>query len=217
MNKTLLITLDFPPLTGGVAHYYQQRVAKMNPDEIVVLMNKVSGAGQSNSEVKIHYKKFFCKFIWPHWIPLVWHIIKNARQEKASHLWVGQVLPVGTATIIANKFLHLPYTVTCHGNDLLRAKKHPRKFSLTKKILAGAGNVEANTEFTKNILTQDFFVLSDKIKVIRPENTLGKGMASRENMDDFIFENKLSGKKILPSVGRLVESKGFDQVIQASF
>jgi len=217
MPRTLLITLDFPPLTGGIAHYYQQRVAQLDPTEVVILMNKISETKKLDAKIKIYYKKFFCKVIWPHWLPLIWQIIKVVRKEKITELWVGQILPVGTATIIANIFLHLPYRVTCHGNDLLRAKKHPRKFKLARKILAGATEVEANTEFTKNILIRDFSISEDKIKIIRPENTLTKGMANRDKMDAFITERNLVGKQILLSVGRLVESKGFDQVLEALF
>jgi phosphatidylinositol alpha-1,6-mannosyltransferase len=217
MNKKLLITIDFPPLTGGVANYYRDRIKKMNSDEIVVLTDKniLRKENKKWNEKKAYYKKIFCKIIWPHWLPMVWHIIKISKKEKINELWVGQILPVGGAVKIANFFLGLPYTVTCHGNDLLRAKKIKRKFILAKNILQNAKKIEANTKFTKNILIQDYKIQTEKIDIIYPENTLKKEMLDKEKIKELAEKYNLQDKKVLLSVGRLVESKGFDKSLEA--
>jgi phosphatidylinositol alpha-1,6-mannosyltransferase len=209
-EKTLLITLDFPPLVGGVAEYYFNRVKKMNPEEVVVL------ADGNDLEIggKIYRRKFFSPLIWPHWLPLLWHIYKITKKENIKELWVGQILPVGTAVWLVSKILHLPYKITCHGNDLLRAKNNPRKFKLAKKILKNARLVEANTEFTKNILVKDFNIPVEKIEIIYPENTLCREMVDEKKVGELRQKYNLNGKKVLLTVARLVESKGIDTVIR---
>jgi len=109
----------------------------------------------------------------------------------------------------------LSFFVTCHGNDLLRSKSVERKYKLAKKILRDAEFVEANTEFTKNILIKDFDVPEEKIKVVYPVNTLKKEMVDEVKVGKLREKYNLAGKKILLTVARLVESKGIDLVIKA--
>ena len=213
--KTLLVTLDFPPLIGGVANYYFNRVNKMQSDEIVVLMNKTANQQLPIASYRLYYKNFFTKLIWPHWLPLIWRIYFLAKKEKIGRLWAGQILPVGTATAIASRFLKLPYFVTCHGNDLLRAKQQPRKYKLAKKILRQAEFIEANTKFTKNILVKDFGINKNKIKIVYPECSLSKDMADKGKVEELRKKYHLQGKKVLLAVARLVKSKGIENVLKA--
>ncbi len=254
-EKTLLVTLDFPPLFGGVANYYFERVKILSKEEIFVLMNQITDYKLqiTNYDFKIYYKSFFTKLLWPHWLPLIWHIYRIVKKEKINKIWVGQVLPVGTAvwgisrllsfqrsaswrmkssnffsrrdpstsashcsaSVQDDKIRPLAYFVTCHGNDLLRAKNQPRKFKIAKLILRDAEFVEANTEFTKNILINDFQIPAEKIKIVYPVNTLKKEMVDEKKVSELREKYNLIGKKVLLTVGRLVKSKGIDQVICA--
>jgi len=218
--KTLLVTMDFPPLLGGIANYYFNRVKKMPVDEVVVLMNKIENYKNIKLNNKIYFKKFFIKYFWPRWIILIWYIYKIIKKNKIQKIWVGQILPVGAAVWIVCKFLNLfnkkiSFFVTCHGNDLLRAEKNIRKFKLAKKILNSAEYIEANTEFTKNILINKYKINNKKIKIIYPENTLKKEMVDENEVKKLKEKYSLAGKKVLITVARLVESKGIDQVIKA--
>ncbi|MDD5290317.1 MAG: glycosyltransferase family 4 protein [Patescibacteria group bacterium] len=225
-KKTLLITLDFPPLTGGVAEYYLNRVKKMDSDEIVILAPVVipakagiqelfSGSRvMARDDIKIYRRKFLLAWIYPHWLPIIKHIYYIAKKENITELWAGQVLPVGTAVWLVSKILRLPYKITCHGNDLLRAKTHPRKFKLAKRILKDARTVEANTVFTKNILIDDFKVPAEKIEIIYPENTLRREMVDEKKVGELRQKYNLSNKKVLLTVARLVESKGIDTILK---
>mgnify|MGYP001195870973 CR=1 FL=1 len=267
--KTLLITLDFPPLIGGVANYYFNRVKVMagKGDEMAVLAptfvipaqagiqarknwirlhENGDQVGDDNKEIKIYRKNFFTNFFWPHWLPLIWQIYKIVKKEKINRLWVGQILPVGTAVWIVCKFCNLfchprasedplnqrdsrfrgndirkqddkkfSFFITCHGNDLLRAKNNQRKFKIAKRILRDAELVEANTEFTKNILINDFDIGLEKIKIVYPVNTLTREMVDQKKVSELKEKYNLANKKVLLTVARLVESKGIDKVIQA--
>lgn len=239
--------MDFPPLIGGIANYYRQRVRQVvdTGKTVVVLMNKseIYDLRFKIYDFKLIYKHFFWRFIWPHWLPLVWHIYKIAKKEKIKRLWAGQILPVGTAVWLICKIMNLfshchphksedlvvqgdsprilrggndiIYFVTCHGNDLLRAKKNKRKFLLAKKILKDAEFVEANTEFTKNILINDFKVQPEKIRIVYPVNTLKKEMVDPQKVAELKEKYNLANKKVLLTVARLVESKGIDRVLES--
>jgi phosphatidyl-myo-inositol dimannoside synthase len=213
-RKTLLVTLDFPPLVGGVAEYYFNRVKKMESNEIVVLADDLKIENlKLKIGIKIYRNKFLSPLLYPHWLPIIKHIYCTAKKENVKALWAGQVLPVGTAVWLVSKILCLPYKITCHGNDLLRAKNHPRKFQLARKILKDAKIVEANTIFTKNILMEYFKVPAGKIKIIYPENTLRREMADEKKVGELRQKYNLENKKVLLTVARLVESKGIDTVV----
>lgn len=211
----LLVTLDFPPLLGGIANYYFNLVKKIAPNEVAVLMNKTANQPEANYPFEIYYKKFFSKFIWPHWLPLVWQVYHTARKIQAQQLWVGQVLPVGTAVLWVARWLKLPYKVTCHGNDLLRAKQSARKYALAQKILKAACQLEANTQFTKNILVNDFKIAAEKIKIVYPQNVLKKEMVNQNQLAALRNKYQLANKKVILTVARLVKSKGVEQVIKS--
>ena len=207
MRKTLLVTMDFPPLLGGIAEYYFNLVKKMPNNEIVVLADTTNYKSSTNYKLqitnynfKVYYKNFFTKFIWPHWLFLIWQIYKVVKQEKVQKIWVGQILPVGTAVWMVSKILKIPYFITCHGNDLLRARQVARKFKLAKKILRAAEFIEANTEFTKNILVNDFKILDEKIKIVYPENTLSREQVDNKKVQELREKYNLQNKKILLTV-----------------
>lgn len=212
--KTLLITQDFPPLTGGIANYYWNRVKKMQSNEIVVLMNKVNSYQLPVTSYQLYYRNFFTKYFWPHWLPLIWQAWKIIKKEKPDIIWVGQVLPVGSAVWLLSKILKIKYFVTCHGNDLLRAKQNARKYKLAKKILANAKYIEANTKFTKEILIKNFGVTENKINIVYPECTLSRSQVDKNKVEELKSKYNLHGKKVLLTVARLVKSKGIEKIIK---
>lgn len=216
MKKTLLVTIDFWPKVGGVANYYLNLCRNFKLNKIVVLTTKIEREPEdkklkNNFNFEIYRKGLLTKLpIWPKWLPMFWHIWKVASKEKIKLIWVGDILPTGTVVYYLSKIFKLSYIVSCHGNDLLFAKKVPRKKKMAAKILTSAKYVSANSDYTKKIV-QSFGVKEDKIKIVNP------GIAVKRASDsaDLKVKYGLRDKKVLLSIGRLVERKGFDKVIES--
>ncbi|NCP17457.1 glycosyltransferase family 4 protein [Candidatus Kuenenbacteria bacterium] len=214
MKKILLVTIDFWPKIGGVANYYFNLCRHLEKDRIVVLTQRngeqILPPAQS---FKIYRKNLVAgRGIWPRWLPMLWQIWQVVRKEKVELIWVGEVLPSGTAIYFLSKFLKLPYIVSCHGNDILQAEKFRRKKKLAEKILRGAKWVTVNSQYTGE-LVKSLGVSRDKIKVVHPGVT-----SINQEQSAFQSGGQAGGrksKKILLSIGRLVERKGFDKVIEA--
>jgi phosphatidylinositol alpha-1,6-mannosyltransferase len=215
MKKLLIATIEFPPQKGGIANYLAGLAGALPADKVVLLTPRQNGEEKfdGGESYKIYRKKLFAKFIWPKWLPMVWHLWRTVRKEKVEAILVGQVLPVGTSAMIIKKFLGIPYFVSCHGMDILTAAENPRKKKLMNKILEQTSGIIANSEFTKNELIK-LGVLENKIKIIYPCVAKKDGIAS-----DKILEIKnrlgLADKKIILTVGRLVARKSQDKVIEA--
>lgn len=195
--KYLLTTLEYPPQVGGVATYYANLIAAWSKeDEWLVVDN-------SNYQL---VKPGRCG-----WFRSVNTLIK-ARHRKFDLVFIGQILPLGTAALIVSLFLRLPYGVFLHGMDLSFALRGKRKRLLTELILGRAKHIVCANSYVQKILNDLFPTVSEKIIVINPGVIDGAAQASRSDLAD---RYNLSGKRVLLSIGRLVERKGFDMVIKA--
>lgn len=132
------------------------------------------------------------------------------RREKPDFLFVGQVLPLGTVAYLLRR--RVPYVVFTHGMDVLMAQKSWRKQRLVKKILEYAKLVVANSEFTRNLLTA--YSLQTTAAVVYPCPDIATD-AKREDVEQLRSKLGLNGKKVLLTLGRVVERKGHDTVIKA--
>ncbi len=215
MKKLLIATIEFPPQKGGIANYLAGLAGALPQDRVAILVPQFRGSENfdSRQSYKIYHRKMFAKILWPRWLPIVWHLWRTARREKAEVILVGQVLPVGTAVMILNKIFKIPYFVSCHGMDILTASKNPRKKKLMNKILEQAAGIIANSEFTKNELIK-LDVSENKITVVYPCVVLENGI-EQEKVSEIKNRLGLAEKKIIFTVGRLVARKGQDKIIEA--
>lgn len=93
-----------------------------------------------------------------------------------------------------------PYTVTCHGSDILvNLDKWPHRW-LTKMALANADEIYAVSDAIKHRLAQAGFKATLKLNTIRPEFKPAKGVKK---------------KKQIITVGTVYPRKGTDILIEA--
>lgn len=119
---------------------------------------------------------------------------------------VSHVLPMGYVALIFKKIFSIHYIVFTHGMDILIPQQNKWKKFWVKKILKNANLVVSNSGFTRDEILK-LGVKKQKTEVIYP--------CPNPNIKNLEFPKKLSDKKIILSVGRLVERKGVDKVIEA--
>ncbi len=203
MKKSLLITTDYIPNTGGIANYWHNINNFMPKNNFFILAPRVDC---SNDEENIIRKKFFVSFIWPHWLILLLNSYLIIKKYKIAIPIAGQVLPVGTVLYLLKKFRLIgQYYISCHGMDLLIPRG--RKRLLVKKILIQADKIIVNSKFTQKAV-EDYGIDTKKIFIVYP-------CPQRYPESDLDIKAKygLSADNILFSVGRLVKRKGIDVVL----
>lgn len=204
MKKTLLITTDYPPKIGGVANYYKNIVNNLDPEKIVVLTN-------DNNKLLTRLP------IWPKWLPSFWNIYKTIKKEKIEVLLIGQILPLGTVAWLLNKFTKIPYIIMTHAMDVTFPQKYARKKWLIKKILASSYKVTTVSRFTEQQLKKLMTGRNlSKIEVIYPCPNLRLRDIDEDVLTHVKNKYQIKNKKIILSVGRIVERKGFDAMIQTT-
>lgn len=205
MKKTLLITLEYPPMIGGVSRYYQHLVELLPRDRIWVLDNEHNALLSQT------------RWMWPRWLRGAWSTWRAVTQHHIEHILVGQILPLGTVALILRLLRRIPYTVMTHAMDItvpMNPQSPKRKQFLLRLILRHASSVTTVSRYTKDKII-NCGVPSDRIHVIHPCPHIN-GTESSETLTQPSSQQPMSvDQKILLSVGRLIERKGFDTVIRA--
>lgn len=206
MKKTLLITLEYPPQIGGVAHYYKNLVSRL-PDESIRVLDNRDGKLTARA-----------RWLWPKWIPGLIHSIRTVREQRIEHVLVGQILPIGTIALIMKLFLGIPYTVMTHAMDVTRpfaGEVGQRRKWLVKKIIKYAHSITTVSIYTRLHL-EELGARPRDITMIYPcanvSPTQGILPGSIHELDT---QYNLAGKKVVLSVCRLVKRKGIDMALQA--
>jgi phosphatidylinositol alpha-1,6-mannosyltransferase len=237
MKKTLLITLEFPPQVGGVANLLANLCARLPNDKISVLAPRVprNYLFDQNQKYKIYRRKLIIETVlfWPRWFFLFWHTCRLIRQEiieerkggkRTEEILVGQVLPVGYSALILWKLFKIPYSVLTYGMDITLPARNKWKRRMLIMVLRNARRIICAGSFVQSKVVE-LGMPKEKTIVIYPCPNLNQESRTknqsfdqtqgRELRKEIIKKHNLEGKRILLTVGRLVERKGHDMVIEA--
>lgn len=217
MLKTLLITTDYPPKIGGVSEYLSQICRRLPEDEIVVLTTTEHNSADFDliENYKIIRKNllYSCKLVWPKWLKLLFSAYSTVKDTGCNQILVGQILPVGTVAMILNILFKIPYIVSTHAMDITILSNSQRKTGLAKKILKRSKKVITVSHYTRSKLIQ-LGVDKDKISIISPATDIYI-KSNINKADEFTEKFGLTGKKIILTVGRIIERKGHLEVLKS--
>lgn len=184
--RIILATLEYPPQKGGVANYYWGLVQALKVDEKIT--------------IDVQYWKSPCRW---------YQALKKMLASQCDYWWIGQILPLGTAALILNYWSNQKYFLSLHGMDVNLALQ--KKKWLTIKILQKAQFITVNSQYTASLIKK--YVSKEKILIIYPAPHINSILSAE---DILLTKNKyhLPDRFIL-SVGRLVERKGFQLVLDS--
>ena len=225
IKKSLFVTLDFPPNIGGVATYYYNICKNLPPDKVVVLAPEHPEAEKFDQrqdftiirDKNLNFKtlpgplKVVSTWQWLKFSKRFNQIVKN---HSAEIIQVGNVLPLGTLALINLKQNKTPYIFYAHGLDITYPQKFLRKKKLLEKIISNSQSIVANSYYTKDELTK-LGAQGLSITVVHPCPNVFPDLISEVTVNEVKKQYGLQGKKIMLTVGRLIERKGHDMVIKA--
>jgi len=196
----LLFTLEYPPFKGGVANYYENVVRHWPEEDSVFVLN--------NNDNKLLTDK-----IRPRWLPAFYHLYKAVKKENIDHILVGNILPLGTVSLVVAKLLGIKFSVFLHGMDFEYSLKRKRKKILSYLILKNADKIICVNSYVAS-LVEKFLPVKNKIVISNP------GINPYNDCDYILTKQirdkyNLNGKVIFLSIGRMVKRKGFDMAIKA--
>lgn len=189
-RSIMLITIDYPPKTGGVARY----------------LSSLVDASQGQIQIITQDSGRLFRSRWPKW----WPLVKVIRQQSADGtVLVSHVFPVGTAAWISRMFGGPKYAVIFHGLDLRLVKSFWKRF-LLRRICRSAARLFCNSESTKRDLHR--LVPGADAALLTP------GVEDHSVERHAEARRKLSldpDAQIVLSIARLVPRKGIDVALSA--
>ena len=126
----------------------------------------------------------------------------RARQRGVTHFHAHFGTVAATVTRLAARFTRIPYTLTLHAKDIFHVSVDP---TLMRKKLGDAARVITVSDYNQRYLAATYD--SAAAKVVRLYNGL--------NLARFAFTVPSRTPREILAVGRLVEKKGFDVLIDA--
>ncbi len=213
--KTLLITLEYPPKIGGIASYVYNFVSHLQTDQLIVYAPKIKEDKEydAKNDWKTYRFNPYFSFFWPRWLRLFLQIRKIIKKEKIEKIYVHHVLPSGYVAFLCKKIYKIPYYIFFHGTDLeVGLKKKARKI---KMVCKNADKIVVSGEFLKNKLISRLEDLENKIIILHPcPGDLFLTPQDPEELENLKAKLALKGKKVLISVGRLADGKGFPHMVR---
>ncbi len=217
MKKTLVITLEHPPQVGGIATYVDALSGSLEPDKTIVLapLHKDSKEWDENVNYKILRRPFYYKLFWPHWLKLYFEVKKIIKQEKIELIMIHHILPVGYVAYLIKKKFKIPYIIFSHGTDIAYAAADKKKRKKAHVVAREALQVVVNSESLKKRTVAAFPDIELKTTVLYPcpdEDFLTP--PEQEGLQKMRDQLALEGKKVILTISRLAEGKGFPLLIR---
>lgn len=219
----LLVTQDFPPRPGGMARYYAD-LARGLGDACTVAAGGWDGRP---AETAGTHRMLALPFTADA-SHRPWNLFRAARaldaairREPPDALLCGNIRPFGPEAARLARRRDLPLVQIYHGNDLLRTarrwKGHPFKHRLWGSIRDTARLHVVNSAYTAG-LAAGAGLPADRIAVVPPEVDTERFRPVVDRAEREATRNRLGWPRDEPItlfVGRLVERKGLEDLLQA--
>jgi glycosyltransferase involved in cell wall biosynthesis len=229
--KILLLTWEYPPhIVGGLARHTEGLAVHLQKCGIEVHVITAKPAHfndrlDENQAVKVYrveplntYDHHFLNWIGGLNLAITQRAMKLAKEHEF-HLIHAHDWLVGDAAKIISEYLHIPLLATIHGTENgrnggiyteLQHFIHNKEKDLTHK----SEKVIVCSEFMKQEVMNLFSIPEEKIAVIPNGITVDGEVHSREaDLHPILLHEKRS---IIFSIGRLVNEKGMDLLIEAA-
>lgn len=218
MKKTLIITLEFPPQIGGIASYTSQMADTFDSGKIVVLAPSHKDAKNFDKDLKykvIRKNLFFPKFVWPRWLKLLFHAWRIVKREGIEVILVHHILPVGYVAWLLRFFTKTPYLIFSHGTDLLLSTRNKWKKMMTVLICNEAAQIIFNSDSLQRRFLEILPDFEHKSIILYPcPDDIFFSSPAPEKLDELRAQLALRGKRIMLSVSRLGDGKGFPHLMR---
>jgi phosphatidylinositol alpha-1,6-mannosyltransferase len=229
-RNCLFISFFFPPpMIGGSIVYYHYLLSECTSQDVIVVTHAQPDSAEF--DVSMAYTVLRSRAIrdprssrlrrvgWYLLLAptfLVW-IVRFGASVIHLGVWTD-IIPGYVASRLSRRAL----VVTIHGEELTTQLSGSRGFvfrwmwqihdRLAQRALRGADCVVANSQFTKGVLLEHG-VREERIVVITPGADASK--ATYKTSPDPLLVERLVGKRVLLTVGRLEYRKGQDMVLRA--
>ncbi|HEY5997718.1 MAG TPA: glycosyltransferase family 4 protein [bacterium] len=220
MRRRALLTLEFMPAHGGIERVLHERARRAAPERLTVFAPWTEGAEEFDARQPFAVRRSRSALFG---IPLVgaalkalapWRaFLREHRREPFAQLECGQAFPYPVLASLCPHARTLPRLVWVHGNDLLKIARLPVVGPLLRRSLRGSDRVIVLSSAVRELVA-GAGVDPARIRTVR--HTIDARRFGPAAPDpELVRRHGLAGRRPILTVGRLVERKGVDRVIEA--
>jgi phosphatidyl-myo-inositol dimannoside synthase len=219
MNVCFL-TVDFPPAKGGMATYCFELAKNLSVLKNNVTVLAQAGRGASEFDKTQGFKTIRMKPItngnaYDNLLltagTMFFYALYAILKFKCRKLYVHSWSPCGLAAFLIRKIFGVPYYVSAHGMEVMQPLNSGRATKVMLRVLNNASRIFSSTNYLKQKLI-DIGVRGDLIMVV-PLGADPEVFKCGLDTAEIKALYSLTDRKVILSVGRLQERKGFDITI----
>jgi phosphatidylinositol alpha-1,6-mannosyltransferase len=220
MARRALLTLEFMPAHGGIERVLHERARSADPEALTVFSPGTAGAAAFDALQPFAIRRSRSRLFG---VPLLGAALRTLlpwlafrrehRRQPFDELECGQAFPYPLLIRSWRRARGLRRLVWVHGNDLLAIARLPVLGPRLARALREAERVVVLSSCVRDLVAAAG-VDPARIRLLRHSIDAGRfGPAAPDA--ELVRRFGLAGKRVLLTIGRLVERKGVDLVIEA--
>jgi phosphatidylinositol alpha-1,6-mannosyltransferase len=218
--KILFITEKFPPSEGGSRVYYYNLCKNYPSSEVFVLTKRIKGwEAFDRTETLSIIRRGKPLGNWKYYqipkiaSPLMWTIYLTLR-ERIDIIHCGDFFPAGAIGLVMKKLFGKPYVYYVHGEGYTWFNQFRLQPKIRKTILRNADRIVAACSYAAEGVLRDLNGCNVPVSKINPGVEYRKFHPDQKNKR-LLRDLGVAGRKVILTLGRLVDRKGQDTVIRA--
>lgn len=215
-SPILLVSVDFPPHTDGVSTISGQlakRIAGQGKEVLVIGPRDQKDREFDSQQAYRVYRVPGYDWGYLRFVPILFCMPYVVLRFRVRKIFAMNIAYGGILAWLFSWFLSMDYMIFAYGYEFEKVKNFPWTKKLYQSIYRRAKNIVTCSELVSQRLIQ-FGVDPKKIHVLYPAVDFER-YTPKPVTENFLSEKGLQGKKILLTVGRLIERKGHDQALKA--
>lgn len=221
--KTLVLTENFPPLSGGSGRWFWELYSRLPRDEYIIVANKTAESDAFDKTHDLNVIRIPLQSI--EWglksitgLKFYWQCLKALKQiikqHKITHIHCGRVIHEGITAWLLSYITPIQYLCYVHGEDVETAATSREHNWLVKQVCLKSQLLICNSQNSADIVKKLHYSDNQKIQVLHPG--VNANLFIPANQDNH-FKQQLGweDKFIIITVGRLQKRKGQDMMIKA--
>ncbi len=197
-----LLAENWPPRRGGIENY------------LVHITEQLRVLGHEVVVIEPTTHRFFWPVIRPAWLPLFISLWRQAKVERPEVILCGKGLFEGLLAYYLNKHLHIPYIIFTYAMEISVWSHTSGSRRKLERVVQGADRVVCINEGTR-VALEALGTAPEKIVKITPGVDERFLRAVAPELAEATARHFNLKQPYVLSVGRLVERKGFDTLIEA--
>ena len=226
MRPQLLLTYEFPPMSGGIARWMGELARRYPQGELVVSTGQYPNSDEVDERLPNRVDRLAMPVRRLRTLQgiLTWsrHVSVLTRTLNAEFIWCGTLKPSAYPAKWVRERVGTPFGVIAHGSDFLTLRHETHRSAIKRRVAKGlldaASVIVANSTWTRDLCLSVLGELGvslgeDRVRVV-PLGTDPEFF--RAGLDTGAVRSKyeLDSGRWLLTVAPLAASKGVDTVLQ---